>query len=200
MNAKELMYTNKSAKRVLLVSKDYQVREELEGILTQIQMPNAIKVAVRPQSALTIAKKNQPHLILLDANMDQWMDTLTLLRNINTEVPIILLTSKSSPVEETQLILAGIQRFIAKDTLRFCGQILYRCIHGFSLQKYYQVENKAQQRVHTSIEGLQDIQEFWKESQEIQDPVCQKVVDQISTTLNYLELLQKKLLAREELS
>ena len=200
MNAHELIYTNKLEKRVLLISSDYRVKEELDGILTQIHMPKAIQVATNQKYALSQAKQIEPHLILLDDKMTLWQETLTLLRFISTEVPIILLTDKVQPTQETKLILAGVQRFIAKDTLRFCGQILYRSIHGYSLQKYYQVESKTQQRVSSNIEGLQKIQKFWQESNEILDPVCKEVFTEISDTLEYLRSLQKKLLNIEYLS
>lgn len=197
MNASELIYNNKIEKRVLLISNSIALSRELEGILTQIQMPEVVRSMGQNQFSIDAIGQYDPHLILLDETTAAWQDKLSLLRYRNTEVPIILLTDQAHTDQEAQLILDGVHRFISKDTLRFCGQILYRCIHGFSLQKYYQVESTSKERIATSIAGLKDIQSFWDESSEIQDPTCKKVLKEIEATLSYLDVIQRKLTLRE---
>jgi two-component system alkaline phosphatase synthesis response regulator PhoP len=107
---------NRDQKKVLAVDDEAFVLRIIEDKLESANI--AVLTAKNGQEAIEIAKKNQPHLILLD-----WMlpdiDGLTVLKILKkqpqtTNIPVIMLTAKGQPSDEEACLEAGAIKFITK--------------------------------------------------------------------------------------
>ena len=193
MNASQLIYCNSSSKRVLLVSENQSIEKDLEGILQQIQMKESLKRISWAGFSLDMLEKYEPHLLVLDGIQCLPKKSLATLKNSKPALPIIILYESMSEDMQEELIQLGIRKNIKQDTLRFCGQILYRSIHGYAIHEYYQKQMKTRKQVEKNIKGLEDIQAFWGHSKQIQDDSCKEVLSEIDAALDYLSQLHKEL-------
>jgi CheY-like chemotaxis protein len=107
---------SKDRKKVLAVDDEAFVLRIIEDKLESADI--TVLTAESGQKAIEVARKNQPHLILLD-----WMlpdiDGLTLLKILKkqpqtTRIPVIMLTAKGQPSDEEECLRAGAVKFITK--------------------------------------------------------------------------------------
>lgn len=193
MNASQLIYCNNSSKRVLLISESQATEKDLDGILHQIQMKESLCRISFAAFSLERLNVYKPHLLLVDGKGARYEESIVAAKRSNPDLPIIFLYESKSESMLAELIHLGIHKNIKKDTLRFCGQILYRSIHGYAIHEYYQREMKTRKQVEKNIKGLEDIQAFWGHSKQIQDNSCKEVLNEIDVTLDYLNQLHDEL-------
>jgi CheY-like chemotaxis protein len=107
---------SKNQKRVLAVDDETFVLRIIEDKLKSVNI--TVLTAENGKEAVEIAKKNQPHLILLD-----WMlpdiEGLTVLKMLKKQpqtakIPVIMLTAKGEPSDEEECLRAGAVKFITK--------------------------------------------------------------------------------------
>lgn len=81
-----------SEKKVLVIDDEDFIRELVKDFLEMEGIP--CDSAENPEDGVKLVSQNTYHLILLDRNIGKYQaeDIIVLLREINTEVPIVLLT------------------------------------------------------------------------------------------------------------
>ncbi|MEM6806424.1 MAG: hypothetical protein AAF696_33810 [Bacteroidota bacterium] len=156
-------------------------------------MKDALKQISWSTFNIGILAEYDPHLLVLDSVESHHTKQLVAVKHSNPALPIICLYDSMSESMQEELIQIGVHKNIQEASLRFCGQILYRSIHGYAIHSYYQKQARTQKQIEKSIRGLEKIQTFWGKSYHKQDVGQEKVLSEISETLDYLSKLQEKL-------
>jgi DNA-binding response OmpR family regulator len=102
-------------KRILAADDDPAIRKMLERVFAR---DYAVTVAPDGHSALALAIKTRPHLMILDVMMPG-MDGFTLAQQARSQpelkgIPIIFLTARDTPQDTIKGIQAGARHYLTK--------------------------------------------------------------------------------------
>lgn len=102
-----------SKKSILIVDDEFGVRESLRQLLKAYY---EIYTAPDGEAALSMIKERKFHLITLDLNMPKLsgIETLREIREIDIEVPVVIITGYGTQKDEREALLHGVNHFIAK--------------------------------------------------------------------------------------
>lgn len=100
-------------KKILIIEDDEVIREELQNFL--IKYGYEVKAPVEFNNIIQYVEKENAHLILLDINLPEF-DGYYICREIRktSDVPIIIVTSRDSEVDELISMNLGADDFITK--------------------------------------------------------------------------------------
>ena len=192
MQASALVYCKKSPKRVLLVSEDESLEEEIEGILSQINLPKVLNRQTNLEKESSTLKELNPHMAIVDCDSCPDISLIRRSRQFDPELPLLLIHRS----EELSSFLKGEAdngvRIMKRDTVRFSGQIFYKSIHSYAIKNFQQQRENTYQKIDENIQGLQEVREFWEADAHQIDPSYKKVLAELSSTLNYLEMLKQE--------
>jgi len=192
MQASALVYCKKSPKRVLLVSEDESLEDEIEGILSQINLPKVLNRQAKLEKESSILKELNPHMAIVDYDSCPDISFIKRIRQFDPELPLLLIHRSN---EVSTLLKEGAGkgvRFMKRDTVRFSGQIFYKSIHSYAIKNFQQQRENTYQKIEENIQGLQEVREFWEADSHQIDPSYKKVLAELSSTLNYLEMLKQE--------
>ncbi len=98
---------------ILIVDDELGVRESLRMIL---KIYYEIHTAEGGEEALNILKERKIHLVTLDLNMPKLsgVETLREIRELDKEIPVIIITGYGSRQEESDARHYGVKDFISK--------------------------------------------------------------------------------------
>ena len=100
-------------KKILIIEDDEVIREELQNFL--IKYGYEVKAPVEFNNIIQYVEKENAHLILLDINLPEF-DGYYICREIRktSDVPIIIVTSRDSEVDELISLNLGADDFVTK--------------------------------------------------------------------------------------
>ncbi|MEL6253425.1 MAG: hypothetical protein AAFR87_15545, partial [Bacteroidota bacterium] len=125
MQASALVYCKKSPKRVLLVSEDEHLKEEIEGILSQIKLPEIINRQGGTRIDNSVLVELNPHMVIIDYDSFPDVSLIKRVKQFDPELPVVVVhTAEKISTVFSPEIKKGL-RFMARDTVRFSGQIFY---------------------------------------------------------------------------
>ena len=198
MQASALVYCKNSPKRVLLVSEDESLEEEIEGILSQINLPEVLNRKRKLEKNGSYLKELEPHMAIIDYDSCPDASLIRRIKPFDPELPLLLIhTSTDLQLHLPNELKAGL-KFMKRDTVRFSGQIFYKSIHSYAIKNFQQQRENTLQKIKDNIEGLNEIKEFWEVDGHQIDPAYKEVLAEVSSTLNYLQMLRQEFHANNQ--
>ena len=192
MQASALVYCKNSPKRVLLVSEDESLEEEIEGILSQINLAEVLNRKRKLEKDGDYLKELEPHMAIIDFDSCPDDSLIRRIKQFDPELPLLLIhTSAEIKLHLPDEVKAGI-KFMKRDTVRFSGQIFYKSIHSYAIKNFQQQRENTLQKIQENMEGLREIKEFWQVDSHQINPDYQEVLAELSSTLNYLQMLRQE--------
>ena len=192
MQASALVYCKKSPKRVLLVSEDESLEEEIEGILSQIKLPEVLNRKRNLGEDGNHLPDLKPHMAIIDYDSCPNLSLIRRIKQYDPELPLLLIhTSDERVLHLPDEIKVGL-KFMKRDTVRFSGQIFYKSIHSYAIKNYQQQRENTLQKIQENIDGLNEVKEFWEMDSHQIDPAYKEVLAELSSTLNYLQMLRQE--------
>lgn len=100
-------------RRVLVVDDDERIRRWLRVELESEQVE--VLTAASPAEAMTVIDTQEPHLVVLDLNLDQ-EDGMDLLQELRREssIPVVILSARDSDRDKIRGLMAGADDYLAK--------------------------------------------------------------------------------------
>lgn len=125
-------------KKIIVIEDDEVIREELKTLLTRDQYE--VKAPIDFNNILRYVEEENAHLILLDINLPIY-DGYYLCREIrkHSSVPIIVVTSRASEIDELMSMNLGADDFITKP---YNTQILLARISSILKRAYGNIGNQ----------------------------------------------------------
>ncbi|MDW3648031.1 MAG: hypothetical protein R8P61_13270 [Bacteroidia bacterium] len=192
MQASALVYCKKSPKRVVLVSEDESLEEEIEGILSQINLPKVIKRHKSLEIDSSILEEENPHMVIIDYETCSNPGFIKKVKQFDPELPLILIHASEKAGHKLAEEVNGRIKFMPRDTVRFSGQILYKRIHSYAIKNFQEQRENTRKKIEENIQGLTEIQDFWNAESHQIDPSYKKVLAELASTLNYLQMLNQE--------
>lgn len=193
MRAGEFIYCKRSEKKILIVSPSSKPKADMEAIFSQFDMPSQILQISDGQVTSHMLLEQKAHAILIDTASPHWQPIIHTVHTHSEKTPIIILHGDEKSAHDFRPFKDFVKKFIQRESLRFCGQILYRIINESALNRHYQLEMKTHRKIKENISGLKNIQDFWNDSANIQDEQTKNVLQELEQTLDYLEKLESEL-------